>query len=88
MAPDGPTEHELAVAKGQLRGSMLLGLEDSAGRMSRIGRAQLVHGEIPSIDEVLARVDAVTLDEAGKVAARVFGGERSLAVVAPRSLSA
>jgi predicted Zn-dependent peptidase len=41
MAADGPSEHELAVGKGQLRGSMLLGLEDSAGRMSRIGRSQL-----------------------------------------------
>ncbi|MEY2566397.1 MAG: hypothetical protein QOE35_926 [Actinomycetota bacterium] len=88
MATDGPSARELDVAKGQIRGSMLLGLEDSAARMSRIGRAQLVHGDIPAIDEVLARVDAVTLDDARKVSARVLGGERSLAVVAPHSVSA
>ena len=44
--PTGSTEHELAVAKGHLEGSTLLGLEDSGGRMSRIGRQQLVHGEV------------------------------------------
>jgi predicted Zn-dependent peptidase len=87
MAADGPSTRELEVAKGQLRGSMLLGLEDSAGRMSRIGRSELVHGEVPSIDDVLSRVDAVTLDDARKVAARVLGADRSLAVVGPRSVS-
>jgi predicted Zn-dependent peptidase len=87
MAAEGPTEREVAVGKGQLRGSMLMGLEDSGGRMSRIGRSQLVHGEVPTVDEVLARVDAVTLDDARAVAARVLGGTRSLAVVGPRSVS-
>jgi predicted Zn-dependent peptidase len=86
MAADGPTQRELDVAKGQLRGSMRLGLEDSAARMSRIGRSQLVHGEVPSVDDVLARVDAVTLEDTAKVAARVLDGRRSLAVVAPRSV--
>ena len=87
MAAEGPTEHELEVGKGQLRGSMLLGLEDSAGRMSRIGRSQLVHGEVPTVEEILDRVDAVTLDDARAVAARVLGGTRSLALVGPRSVS-
>ncbi len=87
MADEGPSAHELAVGKGQLRGSMLLGLEDSAGRMSRIGRSQLVHGEVPAVEDILQRVDAVTLDDAKAVAARVLGGTRSLAVVGPRSVS-
>ncbi|MEY2478775.1 MAG: hypothetical protein QOG87_4090 [Actinomycetota bacterium] len=87
MATEGPTEHELIVGKGQLRGSMLLGLEDSAGRMSRIGRSQLVHGEVPSVEEILERVDEVTLEDARAVASRVLGGTRSLAVVGPRSVS-
>ena len=43
---DGITDRELAVAKGHLKGSLALSLEDSAGRMSRIGRSQLVHGEV------------------------------------------
>jgi predicted Zn-dependent peptidase len=87
MAADGPSEHELAVGKGQLRGSMLLGLEDSAGRMSRIGRSQLVHGEVPDVEEILRRVDEVSLDDAKAVAARVLGGTRSLAMVGPRSVT-
>ena len=87
MATHGPTEHELEVGKGQLRGSMLLGLEDSAARMSRIGRSQLVHGEVPSVEEILDRVEAVTVDDARAVAGRVLGGTRSLALVGPRSVS-
>ena len=39
------------------------GLEDSASRMIRLGKAELVHDELLEIDEVMARIDAVTLDE-------------------------
>ena len=44
--PTGITDRELAVAKGHLKGSLALSLEDSAGRMNRIGRSQLIHGEV------------------------------------------
>ena len=52
---DGITERELAVAKGNLRAEMLLSGEDSGARMSRIGASLLLHGEVLSVDEVLAR---------------------------------
>ena len=48
---DGITAEELARGKGQLRGGLVLGLEDSASRMSRIGKAELVHDELLGIDE-------------------------------------
>ena len=51
------TERELAVAKGNLRAEMLLSGEDSGARMSRIGASLLLHGEVLSVDEVLARID-------------------------------
>jgi predicted Zn-dependent peptidase len=61
----------------------VLGLEDSSARMSRLGKAELVHDELLGIDEVLARVDGVTLDDVCQVAREVFGGAEILAVVGP-----
>ncbi|CAN5401568.1 pitrilysin family protein [soil metagenome] len=83
VAADGITEEELARGKGQLRGGLVLGLEDSASRMSRLGRAELVHDELLEIDDVLARIDAVTLDEVRAVAAEVFARPEILAIVGP-----
>jgi predicted Zn-dependent peptidase len=83
MRTEGLTADELRLAKGHLKGTMALSLEDSAARMSRIGRSQVVHGRVESVDEVLAAIDAVTLDDANRVAADVLGRARSLAVVGP-----
>ena len=83
VAREGITAEELARGKGQLRGGLVLGLEDTASRMSRVGKAELVHDELLSIDEVMARIDAVTLDEVREVAALVFGRPEILAVVGP-----
>jgi predicted Zn-dependent peptidase len=66
-----------------LRGSMVLGLEDTGSRMSRIGKAELVYGEQLSVDEVLDRIDSVTLDEVSAVAADVLTAPPTLAVVGP-----
>ena len=47
VARDGITEEELARGKGQLRGGLVLGLEDTGSRMTRLGKAELFHGELP-----------------------------------------
>ncbi|GAB7004312.1 pitrilysin family protein [Nocardioides sp. AN3] len=83
LARDGITAEELVVGKGQLRGGLVLGLEDSASRMSRLGKAELVHTDLLSLDEVLSRIDLVTLEECQAVAAEVFSGAEILAVVGP-----
>ncbi len=77
------SDRELAVAKGHVKGSLALSLEDSAGRMSRIGRSQLVHGNVMTFDELVARTEAVTVDDLRRVTERVVRGERVLAVVGP-----
>ena len=61
----------------------MLGLEDTGSRMSRIGKAELFHGELLGVDEVLARIDAVTLDDVHTVAADLFGGHETLAARRP-----
>ena len=80
---NGVTEEELARGKGQLRGGMVLGLEDTGARMTRIAKAELVTGELPSIDEALARIDAVTLEDVASVANSLFAQDATLAIVGP-----
>jgi predicted Zn-dependent peptidase len=75
---------ELMAAKGHLKGSMALSLETSNSRMHRLGSSELVLGEAPSLDEVVARIDAVTSDDVARVVSRLFSsGPRTLAVVGP-----
>lgn len=83
VAAEGITEEELARGKGQLRGGLVLGLEDPASRMSRLGKAELVHDTLLTIDEVLDRIASVTVEEC-KAVAEVFSRPEILAVVGPR----
>jgi predicted Zn-dependent peptidase len=80
---DGITEQELAVAAGYLEGSTLLALEDSGSRMGRLGRALMQRDDIMPIDEAIAHVRAVTLDDVSRVLHRVFDTPRTLAAVGP-----
>lgn len=84
VADRGITDAELDAAKGHLKGSIALSLESSISRMHRIGSSELTLGEIPTLDEVVARVDVVGPDDIARVVDRVLGrGERTLAVVGP-----
>ncbi len=79
----GLTDEELARGKGQLRGSIVLGLEDPSSRMSRLGKADLVYPRLEPVDEILAAIDGVTHDEVRAVAAAVLALPKTLAVVGP-----
>jgi predicted Zn-dependent peptidase len=83
VALDGITEAECRIAKGSLRGGLVLGLEDSGSRMHRIGRSELNFGEHRSIDETLALIDAVTLDEVNAVAKQLLNRPYGAAVLGP-----
>jgi predicted Zn-dependent peptidase len=83
VADRGLTDEELARGKGQLRGSMVLGLEDTGSRMSRIGKSELVYEELLSVDEVLAKIDAVSLDDIREIARSVLDQPMTLTVVGP-----
>jgi predicted Zn-dependent peptidase len=82
-ADQGMSDAELRRGKGQLRGSLVLGLEDTGSRMSRLGKGELVHGEIMRVDEILTCIDAVTLDDVRSVASDVLAGPMTLAVIGP-----
>jgi predicted Zn-dependent peptidase len=83
VAEHGLPADELERAKGHMKGSLVLSLEDTSGRMSRIGKSEIGHGEILSVDELLERIDAVTTDDACRVAAEVFDRPIALTVVGP-----
>jgi predicted Zn-dependent peptidase len=52
--------------------------------MHRLGRSELTLGEVPTVDEPVAHVDAVTPEDVRRVTSRVFADEaRTLAVVGP-----
>lgn len=83
VAEQGITAAELERGKGQLRGGLVLGLEDTGSRMTRLGKSELVHGELLSVDEILDRIGAVSVDDVHAVASDLLAGQPSLAVVGP-----
>ncbi|WP_037913822.1 M16 family metallopeptidase [Actinacidiphila yeochonensis] len=83
VAEHGLDDEELRRAIGQLAGSTVLGLEDTGALMNRIGKSELCWGEQLSVDDMLARIAAVTPDEVRAVARDVLGQRPSLAVIGP-----
>ncbi len=79
----GLTDEELARGKGQLRGSIVLGLEDPSSRMSRLGKSELAYPNLEAVDEILTEIEAVTHDDVRGVAADVLALPKALAVVGP-----
>ncbi|NBR93627.1 MAG: insulinase family protein [Actinobacteria bacterium] len=83
VVTSGLTDEELERAKGQVAGSMVLGQEDTGSRMVRIGKSELVYGEIKSMDEILASVRAVDQTHIAQLATEIFTAQPTLAVVGP-----
>jgi predicted Zn-dependent peptidase len=83
VAADGITTEELGRGRGMVKGAYVLGLEDTGSRMSRLAKSELLHGDLMSVDDLLARVDAVTAEEVNAVAATFLAQPMSLAVVGP-----
>jgi predicted Zn-dependent peptidase len=79
----GLTDAELDRGKGQVRGGIVLGLEDPSSRMTRIGKSELVYPNLEAVDEILAGIDAVTHDDIRAIAAEVLTKPKVLAVVGP-----
>jgi len=76
---------ELERAKENLNGRMLLSLESTSNRMTRLGKALVTDTEIVPMDEILRRLDAVEPEEIAAVASELFAPERlSVAGIGPR----
>ncbi len=79
----GLSDAELNRGKGQVRGSIVLGLEDPSSRMSRLGKSELVYPALEPVDEVIAAINAVTHDDVRAVADEILTRPKTLAVVGP-----
>lgn len=77
------TPAEITRAQGNLRGGLVLGLEDTPSRMNRLGRSELDHGRQWTIAESLDRIAAVTVDEVTELAKELLAVPLTAAVVGP-----
>jgi predicted Zn-dependent peptidase len=83
VARNGLSDEELRRGRGQLRGSVVLGQEDAGSRMSRIAKGELLYDEIPSIDDIVARIDAVTSDDISELAGELLTEPPTYAAIGP-----
>jgi predicted Zn-dependent peptidase len=70
------SEEELVRAKESVKGRLVLSSESTAARMTRISRATLFDLPIESLDEMLAKVDSVVVDDLTELAAELYAGDR------------
>ncbi|MEY3908775.1 MAG: hypothetical protein RLZZ90_682 [Actinomycetota bacterium] len=80
-AADGIREDELALAKGNISGSLALKFESTQARMNRLIAAEIINGQFLDLDDSLAHVNAVTVEDVRALAADLAGRERSIVAV-------
>jgi predicted Zn-dependent peptidase len=81
IASNGVTQAEMQRVKGQLAGSTALALEDTDTRMSRLGRAEIGHGEFYDYDTSISILEAVTAEQVQDLAAVLASEEISIVSV-------
>lgn len=77
----GLTEEELERSKGHIKGNLVLSLEDSGSRMTRLGKSEICQGELLSLDQLLKRIDAVTREDIKELAKKIFGPRKLVVTV-------
>jgi predicted Zn-dependent peptidase len=70
------TQDELTRAKENLKGRVVLSLESTGARMNRLGSEVLAGTPLLSLDEVVERIEAVTVDDLGALARELWAPER------------
>ncbi|MEP7038117.1 MAG: pitrilysin family protein [Acidobacteriota bacterium] len=76
IVKNGISNEELELIKEQSVASILLGLEDSSVRAGNLARLEMVHGRQISVEETLAKIEAVTLEEVQDLAKEFFQTEK------------
>lgn len=71
----GISASELSKTKEQLKGSLLLGLESSSSRMSRVGKMEITLGKYITLDEVVAKIDKVSLEDLREITQDLFNAK-------------
>ena len=85
LRKDGVSDDELRRAKDHLKGSMMLSLESTGSRMTRIAKQELYFHRPFTFDEILADLERVTVEDVSGVAERLLAGPLSLVALGPKS---
>ena len=83
VADNGMTHEEIERAKGAVRGSLVLSQEDSGSRMSRIGKNEIVYGQVMDFDDILKAIARVSATDIREIAGEFLVKTPTLALVGP-----
>jgi predicted Zn-dependent peptidase len=86
LKTEAVSEEELKRSKAQLKGSLMLSLESSTSRMSNLARQEMYFDRFYDLDELIARIEAVTAEDLTSLANEFFKTE-SVAVTALGNLN-
>lgn len=81
LSKNGLTNDELSKGKEQLKGGLILGLESTGSQMNRLGKNELMLGKHYTLDDMIARIEAVSMDDVDYVIRQMFQQPFSLAMV-------
>lgn len=81
LLAEGIEEKEFQMAKAQLRGSYILGLESASGRMQSIGRGELLLQHPPTPEETIGKIEGVRQEDVMRVAREILSAAPCAAVV-------
>lgn len=81
VAQAGITSEELALARGNISGSLALKFETNQARMSRLASAEIVAGEFMDLDETIERFEGVELSQVQALAQDLISLPRSIVAV-------
>jgi predicted Zn-dependent peptidase len=83
VAEHGMSHEEIERAKGAVRGSLVLSQEDSGSRMSRIGKNEIVYGQVMDFDDILKAISRVSAEDIREIAGEYLTKTPTLALVGP-----
>jgi predicted Zn-dependent peptidase len=83
VADNGMTHEEIERAKGAVRGSLVLSQEDTGSRMSRIGKNEIVYGQVMDFDDILKAISRVSAQDIREIANEFLVKTPTLALVGP-----
>jgi predicted Zn-dependent peptidase len=84
LRADGVTADELRRAKDHLKGSLMLSLESTGSRMTRIAKQELYFRRPFTLDEILADIERVTVQDVKALGERLLAEPLSLVALGPK----
>jgi predicted Zn-dependent peptidase len=80
---ENPSESEIARAKAQMKSGLLMALESSSVRAEQLARHILIFGRPLSLSEIVQKIDAVTMEDVGRVGRALLRSPPTLAAIGP-----